>query len=135
MIISPPKCLYALGVIFLINLTMRRILLLAVILTAILPLCAQDNKLTGLRHTLTEHYSADAEKQRATPLWTKFATGRDTDNWGHSCMRIIWLIHGNSCLLLTRMPINYSMNFRELRGRGRPRPRPRKAFWFSAGPV
>jgi len=33
------------------------------------------------------------------PLWTKFATGIDADNWGHSCMRIIWLIHGNSCLL------------------------------------
>lgn len=45
---------------------MRRILLLAVItLTAILPLCAQDNKLTELRRTLTEHYASDAEKQRA----------------------------------------------------------------------
>ena len=61
---------------------MRRTFLLAVILTAILPMCAQDNKLTGLRRTLTEHYSADAEKQRATLLWTKFATGIDADNWG-----------------------------------------------------
>ena len=30
-----------------------------------LPLCAQDNKLTELRRTLSEHYSADAEKRRA----------------------------------------------------------------------
>lgn len=44
---------------------MRRTFLLAVILTAMLPLCAQENKLTGLRRTLTEHYSADAEKRRA----------------------------------------------------------------------
>lgn len=45
---------------------MRRILLLAVIiLTAILPLCAQNNKLTELRHALTEHYAGDAEKQQA----------------------------------------------------------------------
>ena len=44
---------------------MRKILLLAVItLTAILPMCAQD-KLAELRRTLTEHYSNDAEKQRA----------------------------------------------------------------------
>ena len=28
-------------------------------------MCAHDNKLTGLRHTLTEHYSDDAEKRRA----------------------------------------------------------------------
>ena len=114
---------------------MRRILILAVILTAMLPLCAQENKLTGLRRTLAEHYSDDTEKQRAPPLWTKFATERNADNWGHSCMRIKWLIQGNSCLLLARMPINYTMNFRELRGRGRPRPRPRRAFCFSAGPV
>ena len=59
---------------------MRRTFLLAVILTAMLPLCAQDNKLTGLRRTLTEHYSDDAEKRGATPLWTKFATGIDADN-------------------------------------------------------
>ena len=45
---------------------MRRILLLAAItLTAILPLCAQNNKLAELRRTLTEHYAGDAEKQRA----------------------------------------------------------------------
>lgn len=45
---------------------MRRILLLAVItLTVILTLCAQNNKLTELRHMLTEHYSSDAEKQQA----------------------------------------------------------------------
>ena len=45
---------------------MRRILLLAVItLTAILPLCAQNNKLAELRRTLTEHYAGDAEKQQA----------------------------------------------------------------------
>lgn len=45
---------------------MRRILLLAVItLMAILPLCAQNNKLTELRRMLTEHYAGDAEKQRA----------------------------------------------------------------------
>ena len=45
---------------------MRRILLLAVItLTAILPLCAQDNKLAELRRMLTEHYAGDAEKQHA----------------------------------------------------------------------
>lgn len=44
---------------------MRKIIILAVTLTVILPLCAQDNKLTGLRRTLTEHYSNDAEKQRA----------------------------------------------------------------------
>ena len=45
---------------------MRKILLLAVItMTAILPLCAQNNKLAELRRTLTEHYSNDAEKQRA----------------------------------------------------------------------
>ena len=92
---------------------MRRILILAVILTAILPMCAQDDRLNNLRRTLTEHYSDDAEKQRATPLCTIFATGRDADNWGHSCMRIIWLIHGNSCLRLTQMPINYTMNLRE----------------------
>ena len=30
-----------------------------------LPLCAQENKLTGLRRTLTAHYSDDAEKRRA----------------------------------------------------------------------
>ena len=48
--------------------TMRRMLLLAVILTAMLPLCAQDNKLTELRRTLTEHYSDDAVNQRATTL-------------------------------------------------------------------
>ena len=34
-------------------------------LTAILPLCAQNNKLAELRCTLTEHYANDAEKQRA----------------------------------------------------------------------
>ena len=34
-------------------------------LTAILPLCAQNNKLAELRRTLTEHYAGDAEKQRA----------------------------------------------------------------------
>jgi hypothetical protein len=45
---------------------MRKIFILAVILTAIQPLCAQDNKLTELRRTLTEHYSDDAEKQRAS---------------------------------------------------------------------
>lgn len=45
---------------------MRRILLLAVItLMAILPLCAQNNKLAELRHALTEHYAGDAEKQQA----------------------------------------------------------------------
>ena len=45
---------------------MRRILLLAVItLTAILPLCAQNNKLAELRRTLTEHYASDAEKLQA----------------------------------------------------------------------
>ena len=44
---------------------MRRTFLLAVILTAMLPLCAQDNKLIGLKRTLTEHYSDDAEKRRA----------------------------------------------------------------------
>ena len=32
---------------------------------AILPLCAQNNKLTELRRMLTEHYAGDAEKQRA----------------------------------------------------------------------
>ena len=41
---------------------MRRMLLLAVILAAIQPLCAQYDKLTELRRTLTEHYSDDAEK-------------------------------------------------------------------------
>ena len=61
---------------------MRRILLLAVMLTAIQPLCAQDDKLTELKRTLAAHYSDDTEKQRATLLWTKFATGRDADNWG-----------------------------------------------------
>ena len=45
---------------------MRKKLLLAVImLTAILPLCAQNNKLAELRRTLIEHYSNDTEKQRA----------------------------------------------------------------------
>ena len=45
---------------------MRRILLLAVItLMAILPLCAQNNKLAELRRMLTEHYAGDAEKQQA----------------------------------------------------------------------
>ena len=45
---------------------MRKILLLAVItLTAIMILCAQNNKLAELRRTLTEHYAGDAEKQRA----------------------------------------------------------------------
>ena len=48
------------------NKIMRKTILLAVItLTAILPMCAQD-KLAELRRTLTEHYSNDAEKQRAT---------------------------------------------------------------------
>ncbi len=46
----------------------RKILLLAVMLTAILPMCAQYDKLTELRRTLTEHYSDDTEKQRATTL-------------------------------------------------------------------
>ena len=45
---------------------MRKILLLAAIMmTAILSLCAQNNKLAELRRTLTEHYAGDAEKQRA----------------------------------------------------------------------
>ena len=43
---------------------MRIILFLAVMLTAIPPLCAQD-KTAELRRTLTEHYIGDAEKQRA----------------------------------------------------------------------
>ena len=47
---------------------MRRMLLLAVILTAIQPLCAQYDKLTELRRTLAAHYSDDVEKQRATTL-------------------------------------------------------------------
>ena len=44
---------------------MRKTILLAVMLTAILSLYAQ-NKLTELKSTLTEHYFNDAEKQRAT---------------------------------------------------------------------
>ena len=45
---------------------MRRIFLLAVItLTAISFMCAQNNKLTELRRTITEHYAGDAEKQQA----------------------------------------------------------------------
>ena len=45
---------------------MRRILLFVVItLTATLTLYAQNNKLTELRHALTEHYAGDEEKQQA----------------------------------------------------------------------
>ena len=46
------------------NKIMRKILLLAIMLTAILPLYAQD-KLTELRRTLMAHYSDDTEKQCA----------------------------------------------------------------------
>jgi len=48
---------------------MRRILLFVVItLTATLTLYAQNNKLTELRHALTEHYAGDEEKQQAV-VW------------------------------------------------------------------
>ena len=54
---------------------MRKIFILAVILTAMLPLCAQENKLIGLKRTLTEHYSDDTEKQRAPPTLDEICNG------------------------------------------------------------
>lgn len=60
----PPAALSVVGGKFKPNQNMRKILFLAVMLTAIPPLCAQD-KTAELRRTLTEHYVNDAEKQRA----------------------------------------------------------------------